>query len=142
MIDKYFIIEALDKYGYEFNGNTEEDIVLRPWGGYANLSDKKDNSGRIVQLEKLIMISPGESISLQHHNFREEYWKILSGSGRVEIANRTHLALVSSRFKIPIGTIHRATASEKGLDFYEVQKGESCGEDDIVRHEDNYGRVA
>ena len=53
--------------------------------------------------------------------------------------------VVGDRFHIPANFVHRATAGPDGLTFIEVQRGVGiqpiCDEDDIVRLEDNYGRV-
>jgi mannose-6-phosphate isomerase-like protein (cupin superfamily) len=49
---------------------------------------------------------------------------------------------VNETIYIPVESIHRI--SNKGtdvLEIIEVQCGEYLGEDDIVRFEDNYGRV-
>ena len=43
-------------------------------------------------------------------------------------------------FHIPINSRHRMTAGDQGVLFIEVQYGE-CSEDDIVRLEDDYGRM-
>nr|MDT0250197.1 mannose-1-phosphate guanylyltransferase/mannose-6-phosphate isomerase [Endozoicomonas sp.] len=43
---------------------------------------------------------------------------------------------------IPIGALHRLENPGKfDLELIEVQSGEYLGEDDIVRFDDNYGRV-
>ena len=41
---------------------------------------------------------------------------------------------------IPRGTIHRLCGGENGIKLIEVQRG-ICEEDDIVRIEDDYGRL-
>ena len=41
---------------------------------------------------------------------------------------------------IPKGGIHRLNGGDDGVTFIEIQRGE-CREDDIVRLEDDYGRV-
>jgi mannose-6-phosphate isomerase len=47
----------------------------------------------------------------------------------------------SSSVDIPVGTRHRVAATgEEPLVFVEVQHGSYFGEDDIVRHDDDYGR--
>ena len=44
---------------------------------------------------------------------------------------------------IPIKTKHRIknTSTDKPLVFIEIQTGENLDEDDIIRFEDNYGRI-
>ena len=41
---------------------------------------------------------------------------------------------------IPKGEIHRLRAGNEGVTFVEVQQG-VCKEEDIVRMEDDYGRI-
>ena len=45
---------------------------------------------------------------------------------------------------VPVGAAHRIanTETSEPLIFIEVQRGDYFGEDDIVRLEDRYGRVA
>jgi mannose-1-phosphate guanylyltransferase/mannose-6-phosphate isomerase len=44
---------------------------------------------------------------------------------------------------IPLGTVHRLeNPGRVPLEMIEVQSGSYLGEDDIVRFEDTYGRVA
>ena len=43
---------------------------------------------------------------------------------------------------IGVGEVHRVRAEGEGdLDFIEIQTGEYLGEDDIIRYEDDFGRV-
>ncbi|WP_186118507.1 hypothetical protein, partial [Burkholderia gladioli] len=43
---------------------------------------------------------------------------------------------------IPLGTVHRlGNPGKTPLEIIEVQSGTYLGEDDIVRFEDNYGRL-
>ena len=49
---------------------------------------------------------------------------------------------VNESIYIPIESIHRISNKDPDvLEIIEVQCGEYLGEDDIVRFEDNYGRV-
>ena len=49
-------------------------------------------------------------------------------------------SFIGSFWVIPRKTLHRATAGPDGLIFIETQVGE-CYEEDIVRLEDDYGRL-
>ena len=43
---------------------------------------------------------------------------------------------------IGVGEVHRVEAeSEEDLVFFEIQTGEYLGEDDIIRYEDDFGRI-
>ena len=106
----------------------------RPWGGYEILLDSK------TYKVKRIVIYPDQQFSLQYHNKRIERWVIVEGAGKVIIDGEEHIALPNSSWYISKKSIHRATAASDGLVFIETQIGE-CDEDDIVRIEDDYGRV-
>ena len=85
----------------------------------------------------------GTSVHVQHVKGkvkRIEHWVIVKGGGKVIVDNSEHIALPRSSWYIKEKSIHRATAASDGLVFIETQIGE-CDENDIVRLEDDYGRV-
>ena len=114
-------------------------IEHRPWGTYEVLLDKPDHK------VKEIYLKPNHRFSLQNHNHLFEDWVIVEGSGFVSPAPQMTVGIikpcaVGDKFHIPLKNIHRATAGDDGLAFIEVQRGK-CDEKDIVRLEDDYGRV-
>ena len=111
--------------------------VYRPWGYFESV-----DGGERYQVKRL-MVKPGHALSLQLHRQRAEHWVVVSGRARVTRGEDTlHLEENQSTF-IPVGTKHRLeNAGEKPLLIIEVQSGSYLGEDDIVRFEDTYGRVA
>ena len=82
-------------------------------------------------------------MSLQSHNHREEHWIVAHGMGIVQIEKSEIRIESGSSLFIPKGAKHRLTNtdSKENLIITEVQIGDYLGEDDIVRYEDNYGRV-
>jgi mannose-6-phosphate isomerase-like protein (cupin superfamily) len=106
----------------------------KPWGGYEVLLDSE------TYKVKRITVDPYQQFSLQYHNKRIEHWVIVEGGGKVIVNNSEHIALPRSSWYIKEKSIHRATAASDGLVFIETQIGE-CHEDDIVRIQDDYGRV-
>jgi mannose-6-phosphate isomerase len=108
----------------------------RPWGNYAVLY--ADNT---CQVKKLV-VNPGKRISLQSHKFRAEHWFIVSGQGSVEIDGKEFTVGPGDTIDVAVGSKHRISSSEQGtLTFIEVQTGTSFAEDDIVRYEDDFGRI-
>lgn len=89
---------------------------------------------------KTITVSPGQALSLQFHHKREEFWKIISGGGKVVIGEDAFDAAPGKEFFVPKGVKHRIIAGEEAVVFLEISFGE-FDEDDIVRLEDNYGRA-
>jgi mannose-6-phosphate isomerase len=113
-----------------------ENKNIRPWGYYQVLSDAPDHK------VKRIVVSPGQSLSLQRHKRRREHWYAVSGSGVAMVDGRKFLLAGGKAVDIPQGATHRleSTGSED-LVIIEVQTGTYFGEDDIERLEDKYGRV-
>jgi mannose-1-phosphate guanylyltransferase/mannose-6-phosphate isomerase len=111
--------------------------VHRPWGWY----DSIDNGPR--HQVKRIMVKPGASLSLQMHHHRAEHWIVVSGTAEVTNGDKVILLSENQSTYIPLGQTHRLSNPGKvPLEIIEVQSGSYLGEDDIVRFEDTYGRVA
>ena len=110
--------------------------VYRPWGTYTILEESP--SFKI----KRIVVKPKASLSLQMHHHRSEHWIVVSGTA--EVVNGDHTFLVSTNESTYIPAGHKHRLSNPGmidLVMIEVQSGQYLGEDDIVRFEDNYGRI-
>ncbi|AJX32054.1 mannose-1-phosphate guanylyltransferase/mannose-6-phosphate isomerase [Burkholderia oklahomensis] len=108
----------------------------RPWGTYTVL---EDGTGFKI---KRIEVKPGGRLSLQAHFHRAEHWIVVSGSARVTNGEQEMLLTQNQSTYIPCGYRHRLENPGKiPLVLIEVQSGEYLGEDDIVRFEDQYGRV-
>ena len=113
------------------------EIYQRPWGFY-----KTTILNEYFQ-SKVISVRPGQQLSLQSHNHREEHWIVAHGRGVVQIEKSEIRIESGSSLFIPKGARHRLTNTDscENLIITEVQIGDYLGEDDIVRYEDNYGRV-
>ena len=107
---------------------------VRPWGLFETLLEE------IEYKVKRIIISPNNSISLQYHFHREEYWIVVEGDGELTIEDATRTVEVGDGVFIRKEELHRLKAGKNGITIIETQLG-ICDEDDIVRLEDNYGRV-
>ncbi len=108
----------------------------RPWGWYENISEVKGNK------VKRIRVHPGQQLSLQKHHQRAELWVVVQGLAHVML-NDQHLDLtVGQHVDIAAGVVHRlSNQTDAALEIVEVQFGTYLGEDDIVRLQDDYGRV-
>jgi mannose-1-phosphate guanylyltransferase/mannose-6-phosphate isomerase len=110
--------------------------VARPWGTYTVL---EEGPGFKI---KRIVVKPGQSLSLQMHHHRSEHWVVVSGAARVTVDQQTALVSPNQSTYIPIGARHRlSNPGVADLIMIEVQCGSYLGEDDIVRFNDEYGRV-
>jgi len=112
--------------------------VFRPWGWYINVYGNDYSEYKM----KLITVYPGKRLSLQSHNFRCEHWVIVSGLANVQCGDSTTVMRGGEHVYIPCKTIHRIeNIGESLLEFTETQIGGYLGEDDIIRYEDDFGRV-
>lgn len=109
----------------------------RPWGGYEVLSeDRHDHK------VKRITVLPGKRLSLQYHGRRREHWIIISGTALVTVGKEEVELKPAQAIDIPRGAAHRIeNVGRDDLVFVEVQQGDYFGEDDIVRIEDDFGRL-
>ena len=112
------------------------EIFQRPWGFYKTivLNDYFQS--------KVISVKPGQQLSLQSHNHREEHLIVAHGTGTVQIEKSIINVSCGSSLFIPMGAKHRLTNTDEkeNLIITEIQIGDYLGEDDIVRYEDIYGR--
>lgn len=108
--------------------------TIRPWGSYSIISETDR-----YKIKKIV-VNPGQKLSLQSHEKRDELWKLISGKwkvtyGIIEITNIDSIT-------IKRGTKHRVeNIGTEPLEFIEIQTGDSFSELDIIRYEDSYGRV-
>ena len=108
----------------------------RPWGYFEILSDAPDHK------IKRIVVEPGGILSLQRHKQRSEHWFVVSGKGIAIVDGKKKSLHAGSSLDIPQKAKHRVqNSSDENLIIIEVQTGEYCGEDDIERLEDKYGRI-
>ena len=106
----------------------------RPWGKFRSFPH-----GPVSSI-KIITVNPSESLSLQYHNHRSEYWIVLDSGLEVTVGEKTWAAEANEEIYIPEKTSHRmrgiGQAPARILEFWLGDSEES----DIVRLEDSYGR--
>lgn len=111
--------------------------VHRPWGTYTILEESD------LYKIKRIEVTPGGRLSLQMHHHRNEHWVVVSGEAKVTHDEREYILGTNESTYIAAGQKHRLeNVNSEKLVMIEVQSGSYLGEDDIVRFEDNYGRVS
>jgi mannose-1-phosphate guanylyltransferase/mannose-6-phosphate isomerase len=110
--------------------------VQRPWGSYDSIEE-----GQRFQVKRIV-VKPSASLSLQKHYHRAEHWIVVKGTAEVTRGKDTFLVSENQSTYIPLGEVHRLhNPGKTPLEMIEVQSGSYLGEDDIVRLDDNYGRV-
>lgn len=106
---------------------------FRPWGEELWITNNPPS------MVKILTVSPGEALSLQYHNKREEYWRVLSGDGKAVVGEEELDLKEGMDIFVPKETRHRLIGGNKPLVLLELAFGE-FDEKDIVRLEDRYGR--
>ncbi|HZI67221.1 MAG TPA: cupin domain-containing protein [Thermoanaerobaculia bacterium] len=108
--------------------------VPKPWGHELIFAENERYAGKILHLE------PGQSLSLQYHERKDETIYVLNGevslSVDVDGEMREIRLQAGSAYRFRPGIRHRMRA-ESGCDLIEVSSPEL---DDVVRLEDAYGR--
>jgi cytidyltransferase-like protein len=106
----------------------------RTWGYYRVLHEV---TGTKV---KELTIEPGQSISLQRHRFRHEFWHVAEGACVVEQRMPSGYVLplkdltLHQQISIPVGDWHRVyNPYEVPCKIVEIQYGSNCIESDIER---------
>lgn len=111
---------------------------VRPWGEFYSW-DSGDS-----WYVKTLSIKPGQRLSLQYHSKRSERWLLVEGDAiAITVVNGQTIETplnIGETFVVEKGTVHRLF-SKKGARVVEVAVGSPFDENDIVRLEDDHGRV-
>lgn len=116
----------------------------RPWGEWWVLSHNKKENYKV----KKLIIRPGKATSNQYHDYRDEYWIVVSGRGKVVTSGGEKEVKKGDMFVFKRGESHKvyctSTHRKDPLIIVEVQLGEILDEDDIINLEEKrkgpYGR--
>jgi mannose-6-phosphate isomerase len=110
----------------------------RPWGFFRQFT--KNQSSTV----KILSINPGQSLSLQSHASRTEFWHVLQGHPTLTKNDTVTTSSPGDELTVPAGTEHRisvqATEHEPAI-LLEIATG-NFDESDITRLEDVYGRTS
>jgi D-beta-D-heptose 7-phosphate kinase/D-beta-D-heptose 1-phosphate adenosyltransferase len=135
-----FGIGGEDKRGSssDFLSDWKGPQTQRPWGSYRVLYNHSV-LGQSTKVKELV-IEPGESISMQRHESRSEYWHVVEG--RCDVYGEMHsgynlppktLSAAQNHF-VPIGEWHRiSNPFTVPCKIVEIQSGGICDENDIER---------
>jgi len=110
--------------------------IEKPWG-YELIFAHTDR-----YVGKILHINPGEALSLQYHQIKDETLHLLQGRYELEVEEDgemvRHQMEPGDTYHIPVNTRHRMTTTGESCDILEVSTPEL---DDVVRIEDRYGRA-
>jgi mannose-6-phosphate isomerase len=106
----------------------------RPWGRFEKFHENKPCT------VKLIYINANSRLSLQYHNKRSEFWKVVKGTAIVELDDKVVILTEDETITIPRRAKHRVGALDSDCVILEIAYGK-FDENDIVRIEDDYQRA-
>lgn len=106
----------------------------RPWGRFEKFHENKPCT------VKLIYVNANSRLSLQYHNKRSEFWKVIKGIAMVEMDGKNIVLTEGETLSIPRQARHRVGALDSECVILEIAYGK-FEENDIVRIEDDYNRA-
>ena len=110
--------------------------VDKPWGRFEQYTHN------LTCTVKIITVAPGGKLSSQYHHHRDELWVVLDEGARIQLGEDVFEPEVGEELFIRRGTVHRLSSAGEGeVRILEISFGE-FDEEDIVRLQDVYGRVA
>jgi mannose-6-phosphate isomerase-like protein (cupin superfamily) len=108
--------------------------VQRSWGSYTVLNEIP---GAKV---KTLTVQPGQTLSMQRHQYRSEYWMVTEGTCMInmampgDLANPPKILGKYDEWRVPKNAWHQLTNPfTKPCTIVEIQYGEQCVEEDIER---------
>lgn len=115
-------------------GLSQYEKEERPWGDFERFTLNEKTT------VKIITVDTDQSFSLQTHEHRDEFWRVISGTGIFRVGEENIPVQAGDTAFIPRHSKHRATGGPSGLTFLEIAFGD-FDESDITRLEDQYGRA-
>ena len=106
----------------------------RPWGNFERFTLNEETT------VKILVLKPDEAFSLQTHEHRDEFWRVIKGSGVAYVGDKETGIGEASMVFVSRGTAHRAVAGPEGLSLIEIAFG-TFDEHDESRLADDYGRA-
>ena len=108
--------------------------MQRSWGSYTVLNEIP---GAKV---KTLTVMPGQTLSMQRHQFRSEYWMVTDGTCMINMAlpgdlnSPPRIVGKYDEWRVPRNTWHQLTNPFiRPCTIVEIQYGEQCIEEDIER---------
>jgi mannose-6-phosphate isomerase len=109
--------------------------VVKPWGFFDQYTLNEPST------VKILGINPGARTSLQSHKHRKEFWVALDTGLQVQVGRRKISLRKGSSIVVRKGEKHRLFCMGKSrVRLLEISFGD-FSENDIVRYEDDYGRI-
>lgn len=130
----------------KYLGFDESEFYVRPWGGYICVPDNLDEN----YPNKYLLILPGEELSWQYHNHRQEKWRILTPELEINRSFTDEMSdweSVTTDDIIHIDVKERHSCRNKGTrvgiiaENWILTSSTPSSESDIIRVSDKYNRI-
>lgn len=102
-------------------------LVKRKWGHYLVLLSRKHFK------VKLLRFNHRSSLSMQKHRLRNELWLILKGIGQFNSDDNTSFEVGAGAYIHIIKNTWHQMVVRKPVWILEIQYGDRCDEEDIIR---------
>ena len=100
----------------------------RPWGYYRVLHEVQGAKAKELTIE------PGQTLSMQQHKYRAEYWLVTEGKCKVDNDVSSVLLHRHETYKVSTGEWHQlSNPFDHPCRIIELQYGARCSEEDIER---------
>ncbi len=106
----------------------------RPWGNFEQFTANE------LSTVKILEVKPGQRLSLQSHQHREELWIALDDGVVAEINGIKRYLKKGDKIVVPKEARHRLSSESGAVRVLEIAFG-SFDENDITRYEDDFGRL-
>jgi mannose-6-phosphate isomerase-like protein (cupin superfamily)/CBS domain-containing protein len=132
------IITTTDIIKYHLNKFKNKKVQkkyeeLRPWGNFEQFCKNMPCTVKIIN------VNPFAELSLQYHEHRSEFWRVIDGVGTIIIDDEEKITMRGDEFIIPAKTTHQIITKAKPLQILEISFGH-FNEEDIIRLKDKYQR--
>lgn len=107
--------------------------VNRPWGSFRQYAHNREVT------VSLMIVAPGQRLSLQAHTARAELWIVLDDGALVQVDEQLIEADAGAEIWIPAGAKHRLASRGPAVRVLEVAFG-NWQQTDIRRFADDYAR--
>jgi mannose-6-phosphate isomerase-like protein (cupin superfamily) len=107
----------------------------RPWGRFERFTRNENTTVKLVYLQG------DKRLSLQYHNNRSEFWKVIKGPVKVQIGEDGDPKTMQTgeSITIPKKVVHRLIGAGTDAVILEISSGD-FDESDIVRLQDDFKR--
>lgn len=108
-------------------------LVTRPWGDFKQFAHNEEVT------VSLMVVQPGQRLSLQSHTARAELWIVLDDGATVQVGDEIVHPRAGDEIWIPAQSKHRLSSHDKAVRVLEVAFG-NWQQNDVTRYDDDYRR--